>query len=180
MCPAPTKFPVAGDVIVFTLQRGHAQVLLVERKFAPFQGKLAFPGGFVDAGEELADAALRELREETGVSATPAIFSQLGAYGVSNRDPRGDTVSVVFIAIQTELGEVCAGDDAAAAVWHPVDAALQPGALAFDHTVILGDAVQRACELLRAQTTDVCALPAGFAAQLCEALQRGLETRHIR
>ena len=99
----------------------------------PFAGRWALPGGFVDENERLADAARRELKEETGVD--QADLEQLHTFGDPGRDPRGWTVSVAYLALVTpnQLKPV-AGDDAAAVGWFPLDK-LPP--LAFDHADIL-------------------------------------------
>ena len=141
---------MAGDVAALTLRGGELCVLLVERKFEPFVGRLALPGGFVEPGEMIEDAARRELAEETGLAEVRGIFEQLGAYGLAHRDPRGDTLSVVYLAISEKFAEVTAGDDAAAAGWYAVADALEPGRLAFDHEQILRDALARAAQVLGA------------------------------
>ena len=109
-------------------------VLLIERGNEPFQGSFALPGGFVDYGEDIADAIHREIEEETGLTGLP--FRQFRTFGKPGRDPRGHTVSVVYVAVVIgEQPAVIAGDDAAAAAWHPID---RLPALAFDHGHILG------------------------------------------
>jgi 8-oxo-dGTP diphosphatase len=109
------------------------RVLLIQRKADPFAGKWALPGGFVDENERLIDAARRELKEETGVE--QADLEQLHTFGDPGRDPRGWTVSVVFLARATldQLKPV-AGDDAAAVGWFPLS---EPPPLAFDHADIV-------------------------------------------
>jgi 8-oxo-dGTP diphosphatase len=109
------------------------RVLLVRRGKEPFEGKWALPGGFVDRGERLERAVLRELEEETG--ATGEILGIVGAYSRPDRDPRGHTVSVVY-AISVDEGRVAGGDDAAEAAWHDLRS---PPPLAFDHDEILAD-----------------------------------------
>ncbi len=109
------------------------QVLLVRRGRPPFEGVWALPGGFVDRGERLEEAVVRELLEETG--ATGRVLGVVGAYSRPDRDPRGHTVSVVY-AIEVEEGDVKGGDDAAEAAWHDVGS---PPRLAFDHDEILAD-----------------------------------------
>ena len=109
-------------------------VLLIERGGEPFKGCYALPGGFVDYGEDIADAIERELAEETGL--TGVALRQFRTFGKPDRDPRGHTVSVVYVGVL--LGEappVKGGDDAAAAAWFPVQDLPE---LAFDHAHILG------------------------------------------
>lgn len=148
MTARPDRFPItpalAVDVVAVTVADGGLQVLVIRRGHAPFAGSWALPGGFVEIGESLPQAAAREFREETGVN--PAHLLQLGAYGDPGRDPRGHCVSVVFIATLPDAVEPRAGDDAAHAGWLPVSRFLGRGRrlpLAFDHAVILGDALER-------------------------------------
>jgi len=120
------------DVVLVT-REARPRVLLIRRKHDPFAGKWAFPGGFVDEGERPADAARRELHEETGLRAED--LEQLYTAGDPGRDPRGWTVSVVYLArVDADAAEPVAADDAAAADWFPLD---QPPELAFDHAMIL-------------------------------------------
>ena len=108
-------------------------VLLVRRGQEPFRDRYALPGGFVEYGEDLDDAIVREVEEETALSGLP--FRQFRAFGKPGRDPRGHTVSVVYVAVV--IGEepaVTGGDDAAAAEWFPVKRLPD---LAFDHAMIL-------------------------------------------
>ena len=95
-------------------------VLLVQRKDAPFKGLWALPGGFVNENEKLERAAARELREETGM--TGARLEQLGAFGDPGRDPRGHTVSVVYLTFLQTEAKLTAGDDASAAQWQALHA----------------------------------------------------------
>ena len=126
------------DVVLVT-REARPRVLLIQRKHDPFAGTWALPGGFVDEGERLADAARRELQEEAGVRIEDP--EQLYAAGDPGRDPRGWTVSVVFLArVDADEVKPLAGDDAAAADWFPLDE-LPP--LAFDHAMIVGRAKTR-------------------------------------
>lgn len=139
-------FSVTVDVVCLTVRDGVFQVLLVERAGEPFAGALALPGGFVHVDEDLEAAARRELLEETSVAAPP-FLDQLRTYGHPDRDPRGRTVSVAYLAVAPDMGEARGGSDAAAADWHPVADFLRPRRprpLAFDHRRIVGDAVRRA------------------------------------
>ena len=135
-------FAVTADTAVFTRRDGRLCVLLIERGTEPHRGRWALPGGFVDIDEDLGDAAVRELAEETGIDV--ADLRQLGAYGTPDRDPRMRVVSIVFWTFLDHLGEPNGGDDAAHAFVVPVDEALEdPARLAFDHHRILTDALKR-------------------------------------
>jgi len=113
------------------------RILLVQRRNPPFAGAWALPGGFVDERERVVAAAVRELREETGVEVSG--LSLLGVYDTPGRDPRGWTVSVVFmLAVVSEL-DPRAGDDAGDARWFASD--VLPN-LAFDHKLIVDDALR--------------------------------------
>lgn len=86
---------------------GEPSMLLIQRKYDPFAGNWALPGGFVDEGEPLDQAAARELQEETSVDtvAQQIRLEQVGAFGDPGRDPRGWTITVAYVAIvpSTEL-----------------------------------------------------------------------------
>jgi 8-oxo-dGTP diphosphatase len=113
------------------------RVLLVRRGRPPFEGDWALPGGFVERGERLEEAVMRELAEETG--ATGRLVGIVGTYSRPDRDPRGHTISVVY-AIEVEEVDVRGGDDASEAAWHDVGS---PPRLAFDHGEILTDFRER-------------------------------------
>lgn len=133
------------DAVIFTQRDGRKMVALVERGNDPFRGSWALPGGFVETEEDLAHAAARELVEETGLEVPAGTLHQLGAYGAPGRDPRMRTVSIVYWARIPDPGEPVGGSDAAASSWVPVDEALSTDFfLAFDHRLILTDAVEAA------------------------------------
>ena len=123
---------VAADTIVIA----ENQVLLIERKNEPFKGMWAFPGGFVDENEDLANAAARELEEETCVKVNPDSLIQVGAFGKPGRDPRFHTVSIVFCVELSERPQAQAADDAAKTGWFALDDLPE---IAFDHGEILRD-----------------------------------------
>lgn len=127
------------DCIIFGLDKKDLKVLLIKRGHEPFIGKWALPGGFVDMGEDLYDAALRELEEETGVK--DVFIEQLYTFGKQKRDPRGRVVSVAYYAL-VNLSEhpVQASSDADEAAWFKLDELPE---LAFDHEEIMDVAVKR-------------------------------------
>lgn len=130
---------VTVDLIAFARQGDAWRVLLVRRGHEPFAGKLALPGGFLDMNELAEDGARRELFEETGLE-HPGAITFLGYYDDPNRDPRGRTIGLAFVAIlDGPPPTVAGGDDAAEALWI-APGPIEPAALAFDHTRILADA----------------------------------------
>jgi ADP-ribose pyrophosphatase YjhB (NUDIX family) len=118
---------IAVDIII---EYGEGIVLIERRNEPP---GWALPGGFVDEGEPLEEAAVREAREETSLDVT--LRELLYVYGKPSRDPRGSTVSVVYTALGQ--GDLKASDDAKSAGVFSLDSL--PGALAFDHREIIAD-----------------------------------------
>lgn len=116
------------DCVVFDSQD---RVVLIRRRFPPFEGQYALPGGFVEVGETLDAACRRELKEETGL--TVGALRLIGVYSDPGRDPRGHTCSVAFLA-HADAVQPRPGDDAAAAEWVKD---WREAALAFDHGIIL-------------------------------------------
>ncbi|MEV4624955.1 NUDIX domain-containing protein [Micromonospora sp. NPDC049523] len=141
----PSPFRIAIDLVILTIRQDRLHVLLIERGKEPFKGQPALPGGFVRAGEDLDDTAVRELAEETGIDGRRLYLEQVRTYGHPERDPRGRIASVAYLAIAPDLPIPVAGTDAATARWAEVDDdLLSPGRLAFDHNVLLRDATDRA------------------------------------
>lgn len=136
------KYPrpaVTADCVIFGItDDGERCLLLVQRGRDPFAGMWAFPGGFLEENETLEQCARRELMEETGLD-TPVRFEELKSFSAVDRDPRGRTITVAFLA-EVPLSQVKGGDDAAEARWFTLDE-IPP--LAFDHAEILALALKR-------------------------------------
>lgn len=126
---------VTADCIVIT-REAEPKVLLIQRGREPYKDYWAFPGGFMEMDETTAQCAVRELQEETGLTVTA--IHQIGAYSKVDRDPRGRTVTVAYLALIDTPVVVSGHDDAAKADWFPLSE-LPP--LAFDHADILRDAI---------------------------------------
>jgi 8-oxo-dGTP diphosphatase len=116
-----------------------SQILLVKRKNEPYKGYFALPGGFVNEGERVEDAAKREAKEETSLDIK--LVNILGVYSDPNRDPRGHIMSTVFIGELFDSNDkiqALAQDDAAAVDWIKLDE-VDNTRLAFDHKKIISD-----------------------------------------
>ena len=174
---------VTVDVVTLTIRDGALHALLVQRGEPPFQGHWALPGGFVRVSgafdqpadtesvngvqakqglawadqpdEDLPEAAIRKLAQETGQDLSQIHLEQLATYGTPGRDPRMRVISVAYLAFAPELPEPRAGEGTTAAAWIAVDSLglvegtgqQRPGTtrkLAFDHAEILADGLERA------------------------------------
>jgi len=113
------------------------KILLIRRKNPPFRNRWALPGGFVDYGEKVEDAVVREVEEETGLKTK--IKELIGVYSDPKRDPRGHTVSVVYL-LDMINNEINSGDDASDAKFFHLDDLPD---LSFDHKKIINDIVRR-------------------------------------
>jgi 8-oxo-dGTP diphosphatase len=124
---------------VDTIIQKDSQILLVKRKKEPFKGYLVLPGGFVNEGERVEDAAKREAKEETSLDIELANI--LGVYSEPNRDPRGHNMSTVFIGKLSQSNDkvdAIAQDDAVAIKWVNIDE-VDNTRFGFDHKKIISD-----------------------------------------
>ena len=127
----PVTPQLAADAIIELADRPGRPIVLIERRNPPYG--FAIPGGFVDVGETVEHAAVREALEETSLQVT--LKALLGCYSRPDRDPRGHTVTAVYVAEAT--GEPRAADDALNLAVFEIDAL--PESLAFDHAMVLAD-----------------------------------------
>lgn len=132
---------VTADCVVITKEK-EPRVLLIQRGKEPFKGCWAFPGGFMNMDESAEQCAIRELEEETGLKVTEV--HQIGAYSKVDRDPRGRTVTVAYLAVIDNPLKVKGLDDAAKAQWFSLSALPK---LAFDHEDIMADALKTISQL---------------------------------
>ena len=127
----PVTPQLAADAIIELADRPGRPIVLIERRNPPYG--FAIPGGFVDVGETVEHAAVREALEETSLQVT--LKALLGCYSRPDRDPRGHTVTAVYVAEAT--GEPRAADDALNLAVFEID--VLPESLAFDHVMVLAD-----------------------------------------
>lgn len=120
---------LTADGIVLEIDK----ILLIKRKNKPFKGKWALPGGFVEYGEKVEDAVIREVYEETGLKTS--IKKLFGVYSDPNRDPRGHTVTIVYI-LDITGGKLKGNDDASDAKFFKIK---ELPNLSFDHNIIIND-----------------------------------------
>lgn len=134
------KYPwpaVTADCVVIANEKT-PKVLLVKRGKEPYKDRWAFPGGFMNMDETTEECAFRELKEETGLKVDE--LKEIGSYSKVDRDPRGRTITVAYLAIVDKPVAVIGQDDAAKAEWFSIDE-LPP--LAFDHEEIMQDAIRK-------------------------------------
>jgi 8-oxo-dGTP diphosphatase len=134
----------AADMVVLTrMGEPDASVLLIRRRYEPFRGMWALPGGLVEPNETPRQAAPRELEEEAGIALDPTgtPVDRVGHYDDPDRDPRGRVVSIAFVVELDHPVPPKAGDDAAHAEWVELRL-LDPRMLAFDHYQIIQDAME--------------------------------------
>ncbi|WP_299764574.1 NUDIX domain-containing protein [uncultured Dokdonia sp.] len=133
------KIRLSVDAVVFGYEEGVISVLLIKRKYDPFKGKWAIPGGFVLNNESLETAVERELQEETGVKIN--YLEQLYTFGDVERDPRGRVVTVAYVGlVRPNTFKIFAATDASQVQWFTIDKLPE---LSFDHQKILLTAIAR-------------------------------------
>jgi len=125
--------PVTPLLTVDALIIFEGKLVLIRRRNPPFKDSFALPGGFVEVGETVEEAVIREAKEETGLDIE--LIKLLGVYSDPSRDPRGHTVSVCYLALGR--GKLKAGSDAKDIRLFGLNEIPQ---LAFDHNIIIENA----------------------------------------
>ena len=160
---------VTTDCVIFGYDVTEGlSVLLVQRGLEPFQGRWAFPGGFMKIDEDADTGALRELLEETGLR--PAAIEQFGTFTQVDRDPRERVITIAYFAL-VRKAEVQGGDDAAQARWFPVR---EVPPLAFDHDRILRVALGKLREKIHFEPVGFELLPEVFTMPQLQALYESI------
>lgn len=127
------------DAVVFGYEAGKISVLFIKRKYEPFKGNWAIPGGFILENETLEEAVQRELGEETGLQIN--YLEQLYTFGNPQRDPRGRVISIAYFAlVKPNAFKIEASTDAEEVQWFSLNELPE---LAFDHSEILQMAIER-------------------------------------
>lgn len=149
---------VTTDIVIFTIHKKQLELLLIRRADEPYKNCWALPGGFVNIDEDLEHCALRELKEETGV--TGVYLEQLYTFGKPGRDPRERVISVAWYAlVPPDRLHIRAASDAREVAWF--DAGKLPK-LAFDHKAIVAMAHQRLAAKLNYSTIALQFMPEQF------------------
>jgi len=178
------KYPrpaLSVDCVVFGLDEASLKVLLIQRDLEPYRGGWALPGGFVHVDEDVDRAAMRELREETGLDRV--FLEQLYTFGAVGRDPRERVVTVAYYALVKLLDHrIQAATDARNAAWFAVD---ELPTLAFDHAGIVAVALARLRGKVRYQPIGFELLPPKFTLSQLQhlyevVLERPLDKRNFR
>ncbi len=165
------KYPhpaVTTDCVIFGFDGTRLQVLLVQRGIEPYKGRWAFPGGFLKMDESCEQGALRELQEETGL--TGAYIEQFHAFSDPNRDPRERVITIAYYAL-VKIQQVQGGDDADRADWFALD---EVPPLAFDHDMILREALKRLRERIHFEPVGFELLPEKFTMKQLQNLYEAI------
>lgn len=151
------------DMAIFTVRKSQLQVLMVKRAQHPSTGQWALPGGFInfDKDSTLGDTARRKLKEKTGVD-TPYL-EQVETFGSARRDPRGWSVTVVYLAlISSEKIKLCKDESSEEVIWVEINEAIAKYKLAFDHKAILQACYNRLKSKVQYTSLPVNLLPDAF------------------
>ena len=170
------KYPhpaVTTDCVIFGFDGAKLKVLLIERGIEPYKGRWAFPGGFINMDESCTKGALRELKEETGLST--AYIEQFHTFSDPERDPRERVITVAYYAL-VRIQDVKGGDDAAQAAWFTLDEVPQ---LAFDHDRILREALKRLRERIHFEPIGFELLPEKFTMKELQNLYEAILDVHF-
>ena len=170
------KYPhpaVTTDCVIFGFDGNELKVLLIERGIEPYKGHWAFPGGFLNPDESAETGALRELKEETGIES--AYIEQFHTYSTPDRDPRERVITIAYMAL-VKIQEARGGDDAADAKWFPID---KTPNLAFDHDLILRDALARLRERIHFHPIGYDLLPEKFTMKELQTLYEAVLGVHF-
>lgn len=159
---------VTTDCVIFGFDGTKLNVLLIERGIEPYQGRWAFPGGFINMDESAEQGALRELCEETGLET--AYIRQFHTFSAPERDPRERVITIAYYAL-VRLSEVHGGDDAAQAQWFPID---EVPPLAFDHDHILRHATAALRRQIHFEPVGFELLPAKFTMKQLQLLYEAI------
>jgi 8-oxo-dGTP diphosphatase len=165
------KYPhpaVATDCVIFGFDGIKLHVLLIERGGEPYKGMWAFPGGFLKMEEDAEQGALRELKEETNLTAK--YIEQFYTFSDPHRDPRERIISIAYYAL-VKIQEVQGGDDAAKAQWFAID---EIPRLAFDHDRILRKAMEKLRERIHFQPIGFELLPEKFTLKELQMLYEAI------
>lgn len=166
---------VAVDAVLFTIAEGTLKTLLVKIKKGPFVGSWAFPGGLVQLGESLDEAARRELYEKTGVQ--DLYLEQLYTFGDARRDPFAHTVAVAYFALVPPFAQALrSGEKYADVGWFPVRTLPQ---LAYDHNAIAAYALQRLQGKLGYTNIVYSLLPHEFTLAEIQAIYEVILDQHL-
>lgn len=170
------KYPhpaVTTDCVIFGFDGQDLKVLLIQRGIEPYKGCWAFPGGFLNPDESAETGALRELKEETGIES--AYIEQFHTYSTPDRDPRERVITIAYMTL-VKIQEAHGGDDAADARWFPVGKIPN---LAFDHDMILRDALVRLREKIHFHPIGHDLLPEKFTMKELQTLYEGVLGVHF-
>ena len=169
------------DCVVFGLDEEDLKIILIQRDRAPYKGKWALPGGFVQIDETLEEAAKRELKEETGIQ--NVFLEQLYTFGDLKRDPRDRIVSVAYYAlVNLRDHEIKATTDARNAAWFSID---DIPSLPFDHNRIVEVALKRLRGKVRYEPIGFELLPEKFTLTQLQGmyekiLEQAIDKRNFR